>query len=82
MRFLPRLLVIAVALTLVLAPGPLGAVPPQDGQWDSCSTTCWYGNSCSASGPAPCSCQCSGFLGLGGPRCFCGGHQLDCPVGE
>ncbi len=48
----------------------------------SCSTECWWGASCSASGPPPCSCSCTGFFGLGGPRCSCGGMEIDSPPGS
>jgi len=48
----------------------------------SCSTSCWWGASCSASGPPPCSCSCTGFFGLGGPRCSCGGMEIQNPPGN
>jgi len=66
----------ALGLVLLVAAAALAA----DGvDQQSCSTTCWWGASCSASGPPPCSCSCTGFVGLGGPRCYCGGAGMDSP---
>ena len=68
-----------LAATLAVAATVALAVPAGDGEWDSCSASCWYGGSCSASGPAPCTCRCTGFLGLGGLQCLCGAYQMDSP---
>jgi hypothetical protein len=70
----------AVAVVLILA-APLAAAS-DGGSHESCSITCWWGGSCSASGPAPCSCSCTGFLGFGGPRCSCGGVQMHNPPAD
>lgn len=76
------LTMLAILAMATLTVSPAAASRPGDNGFESCSISCTLGGGCSAYGPAPCTCRCSGFLGLGGPRCSCGGGMFDNPVGD
>ena len=75
------MLSILAMVALMVSPAA-GARPGGGSGVESCSVSCTVGGGCSAWGPAPCSCDCTGIFGLGGPRCYCGGMMIDNPPGE
>lgn len=66
----------SILLAATLAPEAIAAAGTGE---DSCSINCFPGGGCSASGPGPCTCRCTGFLGLGGPQCVCGAMSMENP---
>jgi len=74
-----KLIILAAAGILLigtLAPQAIAAAGTGE---DSCAINCLLGGGCSASGPGPCTCRCTGFLGLGGAQCVCGSMSMDNP---
>ena len=70
-----------LAVLLIAAASP-SAVAAAGGEYTSCSIRCTIGGGCRASGLPPCTCDCRGIFGFGGPQCSCGGGIIDNPVGD
>lgn len=78
-----RILIGMVLAMLLIAAANLPAEAAAGGdEYTSCSIRCTIGGGCRASGLSPCTCDCRGLFGLGGPQCSCGGGMIDNPVGD
>ncbi len=71
-----------LAVLLIAAAYPSAVAAAGGGEYTSCSIRCTIGGGCRASGLAPCTCDCRGLFGFGGPQCSCGGGLIDNPAGD